>query len=428
MRLAQWLLSSIFLLVALVGFSVAPVAQSIHVIDNGGQMYNVKAYGATGNGTTDDTLAIKAALAAACVSGGILYFPPGSYVVSSSLSVCVGNGPGVSIQGAGIGTSTINFGNSSSAGILINYSIPTYRTFISDISMVSTNSGAVLLTVGGGTPSGAEGFTMSRTSLSAAGTALAFGGGTFLTNISDSAILGNVQIETPATSGENMAFYGDVFSHSASTAASLTISPSAGTLQTTFFGCSFDGTQITISNAQAHFYGGHWEDTATSASPYFLTAGNGTAATEVTISGGTMNSDGKYAAGSFFHAEAQAQLSVIGGFQPCNNISFFTVINADAGSNAYLSDMQVPNCGGFPQHPLALTGAGTLSQGFNFPISDGVAPTFNTPLYLLNGVNISSGNGAPSGACQSGSLYVNSTGASGSTLYACVSSAWTNVK
>ncbi len=55
------------------------------VTDRGSQVFNVKAYGAKGDGTTDDTTAINAAFTAAGVGGHIL-FPPGNYVVSSELN------------------------------------------------------------------------------------------------------------------------------------------------------------------------------------------------------------------------------------------------------------------------------------------------------------------------------------------------------
>ncbi|HEY8998953.1 MAG TPA: glycosyl hydrolase family 28-related protein [Candidatus Saccharimonadales bacterium] len=70
--------------------------------DKGGQVYNVKAYGATGNGTTDDTAAIKAALAAASsnnsvyVGGGTVFVPAGTYKVSSPIIIP----PGVTLQGS----------------------------------------------------------------------------------------------------------------------------------------------------------------------------------------------------------------------------------------------------------------------------------------------------------------------------------------
>jgi polygalacturonase len=42
--------------------------------------FNVRNFGATGNGTTDDTVAINAAGAAASANGGgVVYFPNGTY-------------------------------------------------------------------------------------------------------------------------------------------------------------------------------------------------------------------------------------------------------------------------------------------------------------------------------------------------------------
>lgn len=92
-------------------------------IDNTGQ-FNVKDYGALGNGSTDDTAAIAAAITAAEVSGGVVYFPPGIYNISSPLTISTS---GVILRGAaewdwGNGGSTINLDASWSgaAGVLIN--------------------------------------------------------------------------------------------------------------------------------------------------------------------------------------------------------------------------------------------------------------------------------------------------------------------
>jgi len=60
------------------------------VTDKGSQVYNAKAYGATGNGTTDDTAAILATISAAGV-GGVILFPPGSYSVSSQIQITANN-------------------------------------------------------------------------------------------------------------------------------------------------------------------------------------------------------------------------------------------------------------------------------------------------------------------------------------------------
>lgn len=64
--------------------------------------YNVMTYGAKGNGFTDDTNAIKAAIAAAPVCS-LIYFPPGTYLVTDTLLISkaqtyiVGAGPQVTI-------------------------------------------------------------------------------------------------------------------------------------------------------------------------------------------------------------------------------------------------------------------------------------------------------------------------------------------
>lgn len=49
--------------------------------------FNVKDYGATGNGTSDDTAAIQAAINAAQPANGIVLLPAGTYIVSTPLSV-----------------------------------------------------------------------------------------------------------------------------------------------------------------------------------------------------------------------------------------------------------------------------------------------------------------------------------------------------
>lgn len=69
--------------------------------------YNVMDYGAVGDGTTDDTAAINAAIAAAnAAGGGIVYLPGGSYKVTEQLTTL---GEGVWLRGVGWNV----FGNKS---------------------------------------------------------------------------------------------------------------------------------------------------------------------------------------------------------------------------------------------------------------------------------------------------------------------------
>ena len=88
--------------------------------DKGGQVFNVKAYGAKGDGSTNDTAAIQNAVNAANSSGGgVVYFPPGTYVISGDPALSIPGG--VSLVGSGIGSTTLQIavatGTTSYVGI-----------------------------------------------------------------------------------------------------------------------------------------------------------------------------------------------------------------------------------------------------------------------------------------------------------------------
>ena len=63
----------------------------------------VTSYGATGNGSTDDTTAVQNCINAAASSGKIAYLPAGTYKISNYLTV-----PAVTVQGAGMWYTTIH--------------------------------------------------------------------------------------------------------------------------------------------------------------------------------------------------------------------------------------------------------------------------------------------------------------------------------
>lgn len=77
---------------------------SISPVDVGLPYFDVKAYGAFGDGSADDTVAFKAAAAAALAAGGgIVWIPEGEYIISDTLPLYAK----VTYQGVGINASFI---------------------------------------------------------------------------------------------------------------------------------------------------------------------------------------------------------------------------------------------------------------------------------------------------------------------------------
>ncbi|KKS36659.1 MAG: hypothetical protein UV00_C0024G0014 [candidate division WWE3 bacterium GW2011_GWF1_42_14] len=108
------------------------------VTDTGGQVYNVKAFGAMGNGTTDDTTSIINTLTA-CASGGVVYLPPGTYLISNTINITNNN---VTLMGAGAGATTIKAaaGSEGLAMIIVGNGTDTLaHTTIAKILFTSQN-------------------------------------------------------------------------------------------------------------------------------------------------------------------------------------------------------------------------------------------------------------------------------------------------
>ena len=71
--------------------------------------YDVKDFGATGNGVTDDTAAIQAAINCASANGGgMVYMPAGTYLVGMGTNTAINMASNVSLVGSGIGATTIS--------------------------------------------------------------------------------------------------------------------------------------------------------------------------------------------------------------------------------------------------------------------------------------------------------------------------------
>ena len=99
----------IFIVLASVALLGAQQVQNSNIRGFKNRVFNVIDYGATGNGTTDDTAAIKRALVAG--AGKVVYFPPGSYKVTSTLAPATGTtiygGGSTAVQDLSLSPTTI---------------------------------------------------------------------------------------------------------------------------------------------------------------------------------------------------------------------------------------------------------------------------------------------------------------------------------
>jgi hypothetical protein len=118
---------------SLLPFSGPPTPNATFAISGKSKqlVYNVRDYGATGNGITDDTTAIQSALTAAVsVGGGIVFIPEATYVVSN-----ITIGSYVELMGAGRGTQLL--AKSGSSGYMIALTTPSssQQTYIHDLTL-----------------------------------------------------------------------------------------------------------------------------------------------------------------------------------------------------------------------------------------------------------------------------------------------------
>lgn len=95
---------------------------------------NVKSYGATGNGNTDDRAAIQAAIDAAGAQGSV-YIPPGIFVIGGALTVA---NTGVTIMGAGYRATWLYLQNSSNSSMIVTADDGVQRQglLVSDLALI----------------------------------------------------------------------------------------------------------------------------------------------------------------------------------------------------------------------------------------------------------------------------------------------------
>jgi len=100
--------------------------------------FNVKQYGVRGDGTTDDTTFIQNVITAASAAGGVVFFPPGTYVISSPLII---NAANITIMGCG--AASIILAKSTFTGAALIYTASSAiapHIHIKDIKLQSTTS------------------------------------------------------------------------------------------------------------------------------------------------------------------------------------------------------------------------------------------------------------------------------------------------
>jgi hypothetical protein len=138
--------------VALLPFSSAskvPAALTSVITDKGGQFFNVKAFGAKGDGVTDDGAALQAAQNAAGAIGGAVIYPPGNYLTNSPItwyvkSATTGNvGPSM-LGGWGQGGSSADIGLFGNVRLTAGPSFPVGEFMIDYIGSATTGFAATV--------------------------------------------------------------------------------------------------------------------------------------------------------------------------------------------------------------------------------------------------------------------------------------------
>jgi hypothetical protein len=75
-------------------------------------------FGAAGNGVADDTPAVQLAITAAqAAGGGVVDFPPGTYLITGTLNI---TGSNITLRGAGQRATQLHFSNGSANSIVVN--------------------------------------------------------------------------------------------------------------------------------------------------------------------------------------------------------------------------------------------------------------------------------------------------------------------
>lgn len=148
----------------------------IDVLAGIGGVVNAKAYGAKGDGITDDTAALQAALTAG--AGGEVFVPAGDYLVSSPITLPAGttvrgvSSPGVAdwnaspFAAATGGTRFLQTGAVSSIFLLTNGKNTLRELTVMHSGAITVTSGSLISIVGNGTGATGNGYVLDRVTVS----------------------------------------------------------------------------------------------------------------------------------------------------------------------------------------------------------------------------------------------------------------------
>lgn len=421
------------------------------VIDtgNGGQKFNVRGYGAAGLPGVDYTSALNSALNAAAMQGGTVLVPPGYYLFTSPLVVPTG----VTIQQER--NSFLTCGITSGTGDCLQF----------EDSSGWNCDGSL-----GGT-SHAHGCTLNTTANVSAANLVEFGPtlGQFYTG-------SGFTIDT-TTATSTTAFSNSAILVSGGGQPSIISNIQATILQ----GAAYPGLLVEIGYPQTgmrlfnvevnggappcEFTGNGSTSRIEDVRVWGITCEHATNATSGAANHPQILIDGQNATGGIASLQLAAVstegLSTDTTTQPMMIIRDATDVQIDgyqsrpmaAGSTSYAVELDQTTPSSAKEKFINLHDiyssvsraidnevAAAVEQIQNYAVnnytfanphdtgSHGDLGIFDALQFAIQKTQITSGSGAPSGACQSGSIYLNSSGGSGTTLYACVSSAWADVK
>lgn len=423
------------------------------LVDNGGQVYNVRAYGAKANGTTDDSSAIQSAINAAAPNGTVL-LPSGTYKLTTGLKIsrgekfqCTPGGGTILDYTPATGTAiTIAYSGNVGAGI---YGCVLYGSGkTKDIDAIDIGTSA----------NGAFAPVIENVSIGLQGnSARSFQNPIVINRDNVSADVQNVQIIN--TIVRNCAIGIHVYAAEQTNIIGGLVAECSSGLKTeqyasdvTITGTSFDtNTQYYIDNEGATaitLNGVHFEDNDVAYTDFIHQGGN--YLNSVTMNGGmlledrttgvqqnmvtvacrycTFNTFGTYLWSRGATIKRAVNLSATGAG---GNLMFYNV-----SPRSFINEFRISNASPQYSHvfdaPLAASGVTgqitTVNQNVYVKggsvVTDGVfslgSPKSNT--------SWSRGTAPPTGRCRTSSLFSNIRGTPGSTLYVCVGGTWVDVK